>query len=167
MKEEVSDLRGKFKNNCRIKEYSTHSSKIHSVDWNCDGRRLASGGFDKSVCIVGLSNDRLSKEVCSWQLWIKMRNSEKIIEILLGKHKITLIIETWHLIQITYRGHGDSVDQLVWHPSDPDMLATASGDRTVRIWDARVSKAVANISTKVNIKTILLIENINNGSTIM
>ena len=78
MKEEVSDLRGKFKNNCRIKEYSTHSSKIHSVDWNCDGRRLASGGFDKSVCIVGLSNDRLSKEVCSWQLWIAMRNSEKI-----------------------------------------------------------------------------------------
>ena len=166
MKEEVSDLRGKFKNNCRIKEYSTHSSKIHSVDWNCDGRRLASGGFDKSVCIVGLSNDRLSKEVCSWQLWIEMRNSEKI-KYISGKHEITLIIETWHLIQITYRGHGDSVDQLVWHPSDPDMLATASGDRTVRIWDARVSKAVANISTKVNIKTILLIENINNGSTIM
>ena len=75
MKEEVSDLRGKFKNNCRIKEYSTHSSKIHSVDWNCDGRRLASGGFDKSVCIVGLSNDRLSKEV----IMKKMRNSEKII----------------------------------------------------------------------------------------
>ena len=63
-KEEVNELRSKFKNNCRIKEYSTHSSKIHSVDWNCDGRRLASGGFDKSVCIVGLSNDRLSKEVC-------------------------------------------------------------------------------------------------------
>ena len=62
-KEEVNELRTRFKGNCRIKEYSTHSSKIHSVDWNCDGRRLASGGFDKSVCIVGLSNDRLSKEV--------------------------------------------------------------------------------------------------------
>ena len=36
----------------------------------------------------------------------------------------------------------------MWHPSDPDMLATASGDRTVRIWDARLSKAVANIATK-------------------
>lgn len=111
LKEEVNELRTRFKGNCRIKEYSTHSSKIHSVDWNCDGRRLASGGFDKSVCIVGLSNDRLSKE-------------------------------------ITYRGHGDSVDQLVWHPSDPDMLATASGDKTVRIWDARLSKAVANVATK-------------------
>ena len=29
------------------------------------------------------------------------------------------------------------------------MLATASGDKTVRIWDARLSKAVANIATKV------------------
>ena len=37
----------------------------------------------------------------------------------------------------------------MWHPTDADMLATASGDRTVRIWDARLSKAVANISTKV------------------
>ena len=54
-------------------------------------------------------------------------------------------------IQITYRGHGDSVDQLVWHPSDPDMLATASGDRTVRIWDARLSKAVANVATKASL----------------
>ena len=53
------------------------------------------------------------------------------------------------LFQITYRGHGDSVDQLVWHPTDADMLATASGDKTVRIWDARLSKAVANIATKV------------------
>ena len=50
---------------------------------------------------------------------------------------------------MTYRGHSDSVDQLVWHPSDPDMLATASGDRTVRIWDARLSKSVANVQTKV------------------
>ena len=57
------------------------------------------------------------------------------------------------MFQITYRGHGDSVDQLVWHPSDPDMLATASGDRTVRIWDARLSKAVANIATKVTYLT--------------
>ena len=63
LKEEVVELRNKFKSHNRTKEYSTHSSKVHSVDWNCDGRRLASGGFDKSVCIVGLSNDRLSKEV--------------------------------------------------------------------------------------------------------
>ena len=84
LKEEVNELRSKFKNNCRIKDYSTHSSKIHSVDWNCDGRRLASGGFDKSVCIVGLSNDRLSKEVS-----ISFRMS-LYLKILIDKHECTL-----------------------------------------------------------------------------
>ena len=32
-----------------------------------------------------------------------------------------------------FKGHGDSVDQLCWHPTKPDMLATASGDKTVRL----------------------------------
>lgn len=35
------------------------------------------------------------------------------------------------------RGHTESVDQLVWHPLNPDILATASADKTVRIWDTR------------------------------
>ena len=35
------------------------------------------------------------------------------------------------------KGHSDSVDQLCWHPSHQDLLATASGDKTIRIWDAR------------------------------
>merc|ERR1712062_617441 len=48
----------------------------------------------------------------------------------------------------TYRGHGDSVDQLCWHPTNPDLLATASGDKTVRIWESRSSKALATIQTK-------------------
>ncbi|VDI53825.1 THO complex subunit 3, partial [Mytilus galloprovincialis] len=49
---------------------------------------------------------------------------------------------------LTFRGHGDSVDQLCWHPKNPDQLVTASGDKTVRIWDARTNKAVATVNTK-------------------
>lgn len=91
LKEEVTELRTKFKNNCRIKEYSTHSSKIHSVDWNCDGRRLASGGFDKSVCVVGLSNDRLSKEVRIFLcICDKKSESKKIIIVCLILHYTNL-----------------------------------------------------------------------------
>ena len=37
----------------------------------------------------------------------------------------------------TYKGHRESVDQLCWHPSNPDLFVTASGDKTIRIWDAR------------------------------
>ena len=47
-----------------------------------------------------------------------------------------------------FRGHADSVDQLCWHPTHPDLVATAAGDKTVRIWDARSCKPVATIATK-------------------
>ena len=36
-----------------------------------------------------------------------------------------------------YKVHSGSVDQLCWHPSKPEILVTASGDKTTRIWDAR------------------------------
>lgn len=48
----------------------------------------------------------------------------------------------------TLRGHQNSVDQLCWHPSNPNQLCTASLDRTVRLWDSRSSKPASTISTK-------------------
>ncbi|XP_074642173.1 THO complex subunit 3-like [Tubulanus polymorphus] len=108
----IHDIQKHFEKNNRIKELPAHSSKVHSVAWNCDGRKLASGSFDKTVCIFSLERDtRLGKEN-------------------------------------TFRGHSDSVDQLCWHPSNPDHLATASGDKSVRMWDCRSSKSVATVNTK-------------------
>ncbi|RWS30521.1 THO complex subunit 3-like protein [Leptotrombidium deliense] len=107
----LSALRQHFALNSRCKDYQSHSSKVHSVDWNCDGRRLASGSFDKTVSVFQLEKDRLSKE---------------------------------H----TFKGHSDSVDQLTWHPFSADLLATASLDKSVRVWDARANKSMASIGTK-------------------
>ena len=41
----------------------------------------------------------------------------------------------------TIQGHGDSVDQLCWHPTKADMLATASGNtaRNSRKWESYLS----------------------------
>lgn len=47
-----------------------------------------------------------------------------------------------------YRGHNASVDQLRWHRTNPDLFATASGDKTVRIWDNRTTKSAGVTSTK-------------------
>ncbi|XP_034837365.1 THO complex subunit 3 isoform X2 [Maniola hyperantus] len=124
--EDLNELRSYFSTHNVVREYISHSSKVHSVGWSCDGRRLASGSFDKSVAIFNLERSRLVQD-------------------------------------FVFRGHTGSVDQLCWHASHPDLLSTASGDKSVRIWDTRSRKCAATITTKG--------ENINiawspNGATI-
>lgn len=104
-------LKRHFTNHSKTRDVQGHSNKVHSVDWNSDGRKLASGSFDKTVSVYSLDRDRLSKER-------------------------------------SFKGHTDSVDQLCWHPKSTETLATASLDKTVRIWDTRKSTATSTINTK-------------------
>ncbi|XP_074605613.1 THO complex 3 homolog tex [Brevipalpus obovatus] len=109
---ELDSIKEYFNRNNKTVPYkSFHSSKVHSVDWSCDGNRLASGSVDRTISIFQLDKDRLTKES-------------------------------------TLRGHSDSVDQLSWHPAESELLATASLDKSVRLWDARTAKNVATIQTK-------------------
>ncbi|KAG0340037.1 hypothetical protein BG000_000829 [Podila horticola] len=95
----------------KTREYRAHKASIHTVGWNSDGRRLASGSVDKTA-----------------RIWTPERTSDP-------RHSQEL------------RGHTDSVDQLRWDPTHPDHLATASCDKTVRIWDARSGKSIHTIDT--------------------
>jgi len=107
----AQDFRSRFEKNRKTREMISHTSKVHTVGWSADGKRLASGSYDKTVCIFTLGTERLTKE---------------------------------HV----FKGHTDSVDQLGWHPTSPDLLATASGDKTVKVWDSKVNKCLNTISTK-------------------
>lgn len=55
----IEEFQNYFQYHNKSKEYLGHSSKVHSVGWSCDGKRLASGSFDKSVCIYTLDRERL------------------------------------------------------------------------------------------------------------
>lgn len=59
--EKIEEFQNYFKSHSKSREYIGHSSKVHSVGWSCDGKRLASGSFDKSVCVYTLDRDRLVK----------------------------------------------------------------------------------------------------------
>jgi len=109
-KKKFVEIKDHFKRHSKTREYGGHDYKVHSVGWNCDGRRLASGSCDKTVCLF-----------------------------LLDAYKLKL--------DHVFRGHTDSVDQLRWHPKHPDLLGTASGDKSVKIWDAREEKVVESFST--------------------
>lgn len=45
-----------FKEHDKIRVIDAHQAKVHSVAWNCDGRFLASGSFDKTVSVLQLEN---------------------------------------------------------------------------------------------------------------
>jgi len=50
---------------------------------------------------------------------------------------------------IELKGHTERVDQLCWNPTNAELLATTSVDKTVRIWDVRSGKSAAHtIATK-------------------
>ena len=48
-----------FNSHSKVREYCAHQTKVHSVAWSCDGRKLASGSFDKTVTLFSLDRDRL------------------------------------------------------------------------------------------------------------
>lgn len=38
---------------------------------------------------------------------------------------------------LALRGHTDTVEKVVWHPLNADLLASTSSDKTVKIWDSK------------------------------
>ncbi|KAF1741918.1 hypothetical protein MXB_3459, partial [Myxobolus squamalis] len=55
-----------FSKNCGFEEYTTHSAKVHSVGWNCNGKKLASGSFDKSLTIFCFDRERFVQKTTNF-----------------------------------------------------------------------------------------------------
>lgn len=88
---------------------------------------------------------------CPCMLWLVTNLTLILTHYVIPDHKVHVINILTLIFQskdVTFRGHGDSVDQLCWHPKHPDQLVTASGDKTIRLWDARTNKSVATVNTK-------------------
>jgi WD40 repeat protein len=51
----INHLQSQFSKST-VKSFQAHNSKIHSVAWNVDGKRLASGSTDKTVAVFAFEN---------------------------------------------------------------------------------------------------------------
>lgn len=60
-------------------------------------------------------------------------------------------------------GHTNDIDQLCWNPENSNLLATASIDRHIKIWDVRSQDPIMSIKLKNENMTVCWS---NNGSTI-
>jgi THO complex subunit 3 len=107
----MEDLQKYFQSHQDKKDFVGHSSKVHSVAWSCEGKWLATGSPDKTVCVFHLDRHKLTKET-------------------------------------SLKGHSDSVDQLCWSPVHHSQLVSASGDKSVKVWDIRSGRCTHTIQTK-------------------
>lgn len=48
----------------------------------------------------------------------------------------------------TFRGHEDVVEDVDWHPKDPNMIGSVGDDKTIRLWDIRKPSTPAEGSSK-------------------
>lgn len=95
-----------------------HSSGVRALAWNADGSVLVSSGHDRMVR--------------AWRPDESVRGS---------------LTQTDVRSTVELAGHTDQVSALACHPTHPQLLATGSLDRTVRLWDLRAPTAVRAVNT--------------------
>ncbi|KAK9842260.1 hypothetical protein WJX81_003301 [Elliptochloris bilobata] len=92
---------------------SDHHAPVNAVRFSHDGRLLASGSDDKLICLYELREGTGSAAFGSAD---------------------APSVENWRPIA-ALRGHSNNITDLAWSPDD-SMLASASLDNTVFVWDA-------------------------------
>ena len=101
----------------RSRELTGHRKAVRCVRWNSTGTRLASCSVDGIIRVAALAPLLPSSSSSS--------SSSPV-----GPAPLSSVIESVEL-----RGHTGSVEVVAWNRAEPSLLASASADCTVRLWD--------------------------------
>lgn len=130
-----------------------HKKPVDCVAYSPDGRWIATGGDENSLCIWSANNGTLLRTIQGHQGHIMTvafsPDSERVIT---GAQDNTA--KVWDVERgvevFTLAGHDKRVDGAVFSP-DGNLIGTGAWDGTVRIWDSNTGKLIRQFPThKVN-----------------
>ncbi len=118
--------------------YRGHIDHVNAVAWSSDGKRIASGSFDKTVQVWNAADGghaftyRGHSDPVNAVAWSP--DGRRIVS---GSNDKT--VQVWDAADgghvFTYREHSDVVLAVAWSP-DGKRIASGSVDKTVQVWDA-------------------------------
>ena len=105
--------------NFKIKTAEGHAGTIKSVAWNSTGSRVATASVDRTV-----------------RVWYPERLPEP-------RSRTRSTGHMWEL-----KGHSAAVEQISWDPTHSDRLASASQDKSVKVWEYRLNRQIFSVDLK-------------------
>jgi WD40 repeat protein len=119
------------------KWFQGHSKEISHVQWSPNGKEIATASKDRTVVVWDTKkrprNEKPSKCFPNFS-WQKGKDCN---------------MPWWGRVKLTLKGHSGPVNCVAYN-ADGRQIATASSDKTVRVWNAQTGKTIHTLRSHSN-----------------
>jgi WD40 repeat protein/serine/threonine protein kinase len=136
-----------------IRDLHQHTRGVWCLAFSPDGHRLASGSIDQTVKIWDVTSGQpaltLRGHLGDVRSVVFSPDGHRLFT---GAHDGT--VRVWDATPLghqedegclTLRGHSDEVNSVAFHPLDPAIVASASIDGTIKLWNTRTALPLLNL----------------------
>jgi WD40 repeat protein/serine/threonine protein kinase len=136
-----------------IHDLHTHTHDVWSVAFSPDGHRVASGSSDQTVKIWDVASGQealtLRDHVAAVRSVVFNPDGHRLFSCAAdGTVRVWDATPLGHQDEedcVTLRGHSDEVKSVAFHPLDPAVVASASVDGTIKLWNTRTGNTLRTI----------------------